>query len=130
MESVILEISLCLIENIIIYVFFNSLLKNRFLSPFPLIIAIVTNSLANYLCSNFNMFFKIPLALVCLLIGASILYKEFIKESAGALISTKTDKALHGYGTQIISDIAQKYDGSYSWEAQDNKFVSTVLIKI
>lgn len=56
--------------------------------------------------------------------------KEFIKESAGALISTKIDKALHGFGTQIISDIAQKYGGGYSWEAQENKFVSTVLIKI
>ena len=88
MESVILEISLCLIENIIIYVFFNSLLKNRFLSPFPLIIAIVTNSLANYLCSNFNMFFKIPLALVCLLIGASILYKDkFIIKITFILVS-------------------------------------------
>lgn len=56
--------------------------------------------------------------------------KVFLKESAGTLISTKSDKALHGYGTQIISDIAQKYDGSYSWEAQENKFVSTVLLKI
>lgn len=56
--------------------------------------------------------------------------KEYIKESAGTLLTTKLDQALHGYGTQIISDIAQKYDGSYSWEAQENKFVSTVLIKI
>lgn len=56
--------------------------------------------------------------------------REFIKESAGTLISTKSDRALHGYGTQIISDIAQKYDGSYSWEAQEDKFVSTVLVKI
>ena len=46
------------------------------------------------------------------------------------LISTKDDTALHGYGTQIISDIAQKYGGSYSWEAQNDKFVTTVLIKI
>lgn len=56
--------------------------------------------------------------------------KEFLKENSGTLITTKSYKALHGYGTQIISDIAQKYDGSYSWEAQENKFVSTVLIKI
>lgn len=56
--------------------------------------------------------------------------KEFLKENSGTLITTKSDKALHGYGTQIISDIAQKYNGSYSWEAQENKFVSTVLIKI
>lgn len=56
--------------------------------------------------------------------------KEYIKESSGTLISTKNDKALHGYGTQIISEIAQKYNGSYSWEAQENKFITTVLIKI
>lgn len=56
--------------------------------------------------------------------------KEYLKESGETLITTKSDKALHGYGTQIISDIVQKYDGSYSWEAQENKFVSTVLVKI
>ena len=56
--------------------------------------------------------------------------KQYIKESSGMLISTKDDTALHGYGTQIISDIAQKYGGSYSWEAQNDKFVTTVLIKI
>ena len=55
--------------------------------------------------------------------------KEYVKEFAGTLISTKPEKALHGYGTQIISDIAQKYGGSYSWEAQDDRFVSTVLVK-
>lgn len=56
--------------------------------------------------------------------------KEFLKESAGTLISTKSERALHGYGTRIISDIAKKYDGSYSWEAQEKQFVSTVLLKI
>lgn len=56
--------------------------------------------------------------------------REFLKESAGTLVTTKSDKALHGYGTQIISDIAKKYDGNYSWEMQDNSFISTVLLKI
>ena len=57
--------------------------------------------------------------------------KKCLDESAsGMLISTKFDSALHGYGTQIISDIAQKYDGNYSWEALENKFTSTVLLKI
>lgn len=56
--------------------------------------------------------------------------KEFLKESMGTLISTKSDKALHGYGTQIISDIAQKYDGNYIWEAQENRFISTVIMII
>lgn len=56
--------------------------------------------------------------------------KEFLKENMGVLISTKSDKALHGYGTQIISDIAQKYDGNYTWEAQENRFISTVILII
>lgn len=56
--------------------------------------------------------------------------KEFLKESVGVLISTKSDKALHGYGTQIISDIAQKYDGNYTWDAQENRFISTVIMVI
>lgn len=56
--------------------------------------------------------------------------KEFLKENMGVLISTKSDKALHGYGTQIISDIAQKYDGNYTWEAQENRFISTVIMII
>lgn len=56
--------------------------------------------------------------------------KEFLKEGVGVLISTKSDKALHGYGTQIISDIAQKYDGNYTWDAQENRFISTVIMVI
>ena len=56
--------------------------------------------------------------------------KKFLKESMGTLISTKSNKALHGYGTQIISDIAQKYDGNYIWEAQENRFISTVIMII
>lgn len=56
--------------------------------------------------------------------------KKFLKENMGSLISTKSDKALHGYGTQIISDIALKYDGNYTWEAQENRFISTVIMII
>lgn len=56
--------------------------------------------------------------------------KEFLKENMGSLISTKSDKTLHGYGTQIISDIAQKYDGNYTWDAQENRFISTVIMII
>ena len=56
--------------------------------------------------------------------------KEFLKESGGTLVTTKSNKALHGYGTQIIMDIAKKYDGNYSWEMQNDRFISTVLLKI
>lgn len=60
----------------------------------------------------------------------SYMGKKSLKGSVGALISTKSDKAPHGYGTQIISDIAQKYDGNYSWEAQESRFISTVIMII
>lgn len=55
--------------------------------------------------------------------------KESVKTSSDMLISTKADKAFHGYGTQIISDIAKKYDGNYSWEAREEKFITSVIIK-
>lgn len=60
----------------------------------------------------------------------SYMGKKSLKGSVGALISTKSDKAPHGYGTRIISDIAQKYDGNYSWEAQESRFISTVIMII
>ncbi|MGN0639811.1 MAG: hypothetical protein ACI4JT_02550 [Oscillospiraceae bacterium] len=76
MESVILEISLCLIENTIIYVFLNSLLKNRFASVLPLVFTIFITSIANLLYSGLNMFIKIPLSIFFLLIGTFVLYKD------------------------------------------------------
>lgn len=45
-------------------------------------------------------------------------------------ISTKSNSALHGYGMQIIDDIAQKYDGNFSWRVRNEKFVATVLLKL
>ena len=60
----------------------------------------------------------------------SYMGKKSLKESVGALNSTKSDKAPHGYGTRIISDIAQKYDGNYPWEAQESRFISTVIMII
>lgn len=57
-------------------------------------------------------------------------YSGFIKHNAAELISTKPDASLHGYGTQIINEIALKYDGNFSWEARENRFIATVLLKI
>lgn len=56
--------------------------------------------------------------------------KEFIKQNAGTLISTKTNVSFHGYGTQIINDIARKYDGDSSWDADGDTFKANVLLKI
>lgn len=50
--------------------------------------------------------------------------------SADGLVTSKEDRELHGYGTQIISDIASKYGGEYLWEAYPTYFWSSVLLSI
>ena len=50
--------------------------------------------------------------------------------SENKLISSKDDGELHGYGTQIISDIASKYEGEYLWESYPSYFWSSVLLSI
>ena len=45
------------------------------------------------------------------------------------LLSTKLDKTLHGYGMQIINDIALKYDGVFQWKFEDGFFIANVLLK-
>ena len=197
MGSVIFEILLCLIENIIIFVFLGSLLKGRFNSAIPTVLSIVFTTISSYFCLTLPIVLKILIAvfltLLCVLwlyqdntvikisyalvsmyillitdlssllsnlldnaveaaaqttepfvrltitkynayyticVENSYMGKKSLKGSVGALISTKSDKAPHGYGTQIISDIAQKYDGNYSWEAQESRFISTVIMII
>ncbi len=46
------------------------------------------------------------------------------------LSSTKPDKFQHGYGSQIIKDIALKYNGEVTWEADGEIFKTIVLLKI
>ena len=76
MESVIFEISLCLIENTIIYVFFNSLLKSRFRSVLPLIIAITATTIVNFLSLNLITELRIFISLLFIAICEFILYNE------------------------------------------------------
>ncbi|MCF0228339.1 MAG: GHKL domain-containing protein [Parasporobacterium sp.] len=45
------------------------------------------------------------------------------------LITTKTDKTLHGFGTEIINDIAKKHGGSFVWKFSDHIFNANVLLK-
>lgn len=88
METVVSEISLCLIENIIIYVFFNSLLKSRFSSVLPLIIAIATATAVNFLCSNLITVLKIAIYLVFFSICEVVLYKDrFVVKAIYALMA-------------------------------------------
>lgn len=44
--------------------------------------------------------------------------------------TTKPNKALHGYGTQIIKEIAQKYQGEVTWNSDNNIVKVAVFLKI
>lgn len=46
------------------------------------------------------------------------------------LISSKQSKGNHGYGTKIIEDIVNKYNGSYSWhyEEENKEFTITIAL--
>ncbi len=50
-------------------------------------------------------------------------------EKGRSLITNKIDADFHGYGTQIIKEIAEKYDGNYSWKESDDFFITNVLLK-
>ncbi len=60
----------------------------------------------------------------------SFLGKNSIVHNGSQLLSTKSNNAMHGYGTQIIEDIAQKYNGDSTWNADGECFKSNVLLKI
>ena len=55
--------------------------------------------------------------------------RDFIKHNAQTFASIKSDLTLHSYSTQIINDIALKYDVNFSWETKENGFITTVLLK-
>ena len=44
--------------------------------------------------------------------------------------TTKEDKTHHGYGLSIITDIANKHDGSVQWIDNGNTFTSLVMLKV
>ena len=45
------------------------------------------------------------------------------------LTTTKNDTFFHGYGTKIIKEIAEKYDGDYFWKENDEFLVTNMLLK-
>lgn len=57
-------------------------------------------------------------------------YCHEVTISENRLISSKEDKDSHGYGTQIISDIAAKYDGDFSFEPHTTFFLTSVLLNM
>ena len=50
-------------------------------------------------------------------------------DEKGDIVTTKTDKDNHGIGTSLIKEIAKKYDGDFTTEVVDNKFVACVNLK-
>ena len=45
------------------------------------------------------------------------------------LITTKSDKSIHGYGIQIVNEIALKYDGNCQMQFDESYFITNVLLK-
>lgn len=52
--------------------------------------------------------------------------EERPKEKEHQLISTKTDKGLHGYGLKNVQQIVHKYDGTYSYQIKENSFLTSL----
>ena len=43
-------------------------------------------------------------------------------------MTTKKDSNLHGYGTKIISKIAEKYNGQVKFYLEDQKFIAIAML--
>ena len=56
--------------------------------------------------------------------------RKHLPRSAGGLVSTKSDAAGHGLGTRIVSDMAEKYNGSALFEIQDKCFTTRVILDL
>lgn len=51
-----------------------------------------------------------------------------IKTENNNLYSTKANKHEHGYGINIIKEICEKYNGTFTWKCQNNLFTSNVIL--
>ena len=69
-------------------------------------------------------------AYLAICVENSYLDNRIIKRTADRLASTKTDSLQHGYGSQIIKDIALKYNGEATWEADGRVFKTVVMVKV
>ena len=49
--------------------------------------------------------------------------KDIEVSENNSLITGKEDADNHGFGTQIIKEISEKYDGTYSWKAEKEYFI-------
>ncbi len=65
-----------------------------------------------------------------LLIKISNSYIGAIKRENGYLITTKSDKANHGYGLKSVKEVVEKYNGSLEIETGENTFTTTAVMYI
>lgn len=75
MEYIILNYSLSLIEEIIIFTFFDKIFHRRFNSVFPTIIAIIAVTSIVYFLSDINIIVKSSLFLLLIITACFVLYK-------------------------------------------------------
>lgn len=54
--------------------------------------------------------------------------RKSLSRRADGIVSTKDDGALHGYGTRIITRLAEKYNGSALFGAADGVFTARVIL--
>ena len=54
--------------------------------------------------------------------------RKSLSRRADGIVTTKGDRALHGYGTRIITRLAEKYNGSVLFEAADGMFTARVIL--
>ena len=54
--------------------------------------------------------------------------REDLRRSKGGLLTTKNDEQLHGYGTKIITKLAEKYNGCADFSLDDGQFVAQVML--
>lgn len=54
--------------------------------------------------------------------------KQRLTRSVGGLRTTKKDEQIHGYGTRIVSRIAEKYNGLAEFQLEGDQFVAKVML--
>lgn len=54
--------------------------------------------------------------------------KKRLTRSIGGLRTTKKDEQIHGYGTRIVSRIAEKYNGLAEFQLEEDQFVAKVML--
>ena len=54
---------------------------------------------------------------------------QYLRPSTGRLLTTKTDKRIHGKGMNIVKDIVTKYEGGFDYKINEDKIYIEVTLK-